>query len=93
MTVAMLQHMPLTLSFESWQDLEFLKGELQSKVMIQERKTLEYTLQESCPSLFFCTRELILAYHLYKIQISHSSLYFTPRTVFGTYKVMNYILN
>lgn len=52
--------MPLTLSFERCQDLEFLKGELQSKEMIQEGKALEYSLQESYPSLFSCTSEFLL---------------------------------
>lgn len=59
MTVAILQ-LPLTLSLESWQDLEFLKGELQFKKMIHERETLDYRLQESYPSPFFFIREFLL---------------------------------
>lgn len=42
--MSILQQMLLTL-FESWQDLEIFKGELQFKKIIYERKTLDYRLQ------------------------------------------------
>lgn len=42
--MSILQQMLLTL-FESWQDLEIFKEELQFKKIIYERKTLDYRLQ------------------------------------------------